>query len=288
MRQKDLFDLPIIANQEVASIPYMGSKRKLATKILNTIYQTIGDFERFYDLFGGGGALSVASLEAGHIVHYNELNKGVANLLQYIQDGGKLPTKWVSREEFMEHKDGDDWYSGFIKCIWSFGNNQRDYLFGKEIEDIKKEAHNYVLTNGYNGDTLIRQRLLKNFTKKQKIEGRFNLQRLENLQRLQSLENLETNSLTITSLSYNQVKIQPNSVIYCDPPYRNTAKYQKTIDYDKFYQWCLENPNPVFISEYEMPKEFTKIASFQHRSTLSATENNKITTEKLYWNNKIL
>jgi hypothetical protein len=44
MRQTDLFGIPKIKDEVVNSIPYMGSKRKLATKLLNSIYQTIGDF----------------------------------------------------------------------------------------------------------------------------------------------------------------------------------------------------------------------------------------------------
>ena len=49
------------------------------------------------------------------------------------------------------------------------------------------------------------------------------------------------------------------AVIYCDPPYRGTGnKYQinrihnKTFDYDKFWNWCLEmaKKNEVYVSEY--------------------------------------
>ena len=53
MRKKDLFGNISVKNKTVESIAYMGSKRKLATKILNAIYNTIGDFKHFYDMFGG-------------------------------------------------------------------------------------------------------------------------------------------------------------------------------------------------------------------------------------------
>ena len=91
MRQFDLFGKPQIKNIIVPAMPYMGNKRKLATKILNSIYDTVGVFENFYDLFGGGGSMSVAALLAGHKVIYNELNTGIANLMRHIQAGGKLP-----------------------------------------------------------------------------------------------------------------------------------------------------------------------------------------------------
>ena len=84
MRQCDLFGTPYIDNESVPYMPYMGSKNKLATKILNAIYQTIGDFDRVYDLFGGGAAFSTAALMAGHKVHYNEKNTSIVELLRYI------------------------------------------------------------------------------------------------------------------------------------------------------------------------------------------------------------
>ena len=147
MRQTDLFGIPKIKDEVVNSIPYMGSKRKLATKLLNAIYQTIGNFENLYDLFGGGGAMSMAGMKAGHKTFYNEFNSGIANLMKYLQKGGKIPLEWVSREEFNKFKEGDDWYSGYIKTCWSFGNNQRCYLFGKEIEDYKYNYWQIVIEN---------------------------------------------------------------------------------------------------------------------------------------------
>lgn len=53
-----------------------------------------------------------------------------------------------------------------------------------------------------------------------------------------------------------------NSVIYCDPPYRNTQAHYfngenrlPKFDYDKFINWCqdMSETNMVFISEYEKP-----------------------------------
>jgi len=320
MKQYTLFDSkPVIKNEIVEAIPYMGNKRKLATKILNTIYQTVGDFDRLYDLFGGGGSVSVAGIKSGHAVYYNELNTGVVNLLKYIQAGGELPTHWVSREEFNKHKHGDDWYSGFVKCVWSFGNNQSGYLFGEEIEENKRILHEIVV----NKSTTLNDELLKisgvkipdkilnveGFSKRKILVMRFLkenkytinniwdnfhqdidkhrlLQQLEQLEQLERLERLE--QLEITNLGYNQVIVKPNSVIYCDPPYLGTAEYQEGgFDHNQFYKWCLENLNPVFVSEYNMPKEFIKIANFEHRSTLSAKSNNLV-TENLYWNGKAL
>ena len=110
MKQFDLFGMPSTVEEVVPSIPYMGNKRKLAKKIINEIYKIIGEFDNLYDIFGGGGAVSVAGLLEGHKVYYNELNTGVANLMRYIKDGGEIPFNWVSREEFNKNKDRNDWY----------------------------------------------------------------------------------------------------------------------------------------------------------------------------------
>jgi len=306
MRQFDLFGKPKIKNTIVPAMPYMGNKRKLATKILNSIYDTIGDFENFYDLFGGGGSMSVAALLAGHNVIYNELNTGVANLMRYIQAGGKLPEKWISREEFMQFKNNNDWYGGFIKCVWSFGNNQDDYLFGKDIEENKRLLHNVVVYKCEKSLIEINEKLkinipetifeIKNKTERRlflrqyifeinkNYRGEEQLEQLERLERLQQLECLQR--LEIKNKSYDEIEIKNNSAIYCDIPYSGTAVYQTTnFDYELFYKWALTNNNPVFISEYAMPNEFLKIASFKHRSILSPIANNEV-IENLFWNKK--
>ena len=112
------------------------------------------------------------------------------------------------------------------------------------------------------------------------IKDRFELQRLERLEQLESLEQLE-----LTNLSYEKVKIEPNAVIYCDIPYKGTETYQEGqgFDYDNFYEWAMNQDNYVFVSEYNMPDEFSVITEIKHRSTLSSTANNEV-VEKLFCN----
>ena len=44
-------------------LPYMGSKRKLSSNILNEIFTRHPNTTNFYDLFGGGGAISLEALK---------------------------------------------------------------------------------------------------------------------------------------------------------------------------------------------------------------------------------
>lgn len=71
-------------------IPYRGSKRQIAAKIVNKILTDNPDCRHFYDLFGGGGAMSFEALRRAQIerVYYNELNAGVVALLEKIKSDG--------------------------------------------------------------------------------------------------------------------------------------------------------------------------------------------------------
>lgn len=85
--------------------------------------------------------------------------------------------------------------------------------------------------------------------------------------------------------SYEKLDIPPKSLIYCDPPYENTAKY-KTGDFNHkaFWQWCRDKANEghiVFVSEYNAPEDFYCIWEQEIKSILG-TDNNKNATERLF------
>ena len=93
-------------------------------------------------------------------------------------------------------------------------------------------------------------------------------------------------NLPITSsvLDYAELEIPADSVIYCDIPYEDTNVYNKaeSFDYERFYQWCERQTEPVFISSYDMPADrFDCIEEYTHRSTLSASANNLV-TERIF------
>lgn len=95
-------------------------------------------------------------------------------------------------------------------------------------------------------------------------------------------------NLPITSsvLDYAELEIPADSVIYCDIPYERTDGYAEKdkggFDYERFYQWCERQTEPVFISSYDMPADrFDCIEEYTHRSTLSASANNLV-TERIF------
>ena len=94
--------------------------------------------------------------------------------------------------------------------------------------------------------------------------------------------------ITKSVLDYAELEIPADSVIYCDIPYEGTEDYnldtggKNSFDYERFYQWCERQTEPVFISSYDMPADrFDCIEEYTHRSTLSASANNLV-TERIF------
>lgn len=83
--------------------------------------------------------------------------------------------------------------------------------------------------------------------------------------------------------SYRDVVIPDSSIIYLDPPYRDTTGYSTGgIDYEDFYDFCRElylEGHSVFISEYWMPDDFVEVFSCELRGGIKA---DKTGIEKLY------
>ena len=171
-------------------IPYMGSKDKIADDILSVLPRG----KRFVDLFGGGFAMSHAALLSGKYeqVFYNEINPLLPKLIKDTLAGKYAnERRWISREDFSRLKDVD----GYVRCIWSFGNQGDAYLFGKDKEHIKKLGHDFVcfgkdipgVPNIAETDMRVRRLYLKRYIKKNTGE-RYELQELERLQQLEQLQ----------------------------------------------------------------------------------------------------
>lgn len=129
--------------------------------MLNTIdyiFQREHKKDYFVDLFTGGFSVASFALQrSGFKVIANDLNKYVIALYREILSGGKnleeVKYNWVSREHFEIVRDNpemfDDWFVGYILNVWSFGCNQKDYLYGKDLEDLKMALHNALVFNDF-------------------------------------------------------------------------------------------------------------------------------------------
>ena len=126
----------------------------------------------------------------------------------------------------------------------------------------------------------------------QSLERLQSLESLERLERLQSLQSLEAperlERLQITSLSYADIDIPADAVVYCDPPYHASDKklYDGTARFDHcaFYDWCVRvsKTNPIFISEYSIEDDRFEIVAEKQKITSFASVKSSIVTERIY------
>ena len=116
---------------------------------------------------------------------------------------------------------------------------------------------------------------------------RVELENQERLLRLTSISNpSKVCNLTWSIGDYQDVQIEDNSVIICDIPYIGTNEYVgggDNFDHERFYEWCLKQKEPLYICSYEMPeKDFKVVAEFARVDTMSATNNGKLVSEKVF------
>jgi site-specific DNA-adenine methylase len=77
-------------------------------------------------------------------------------------------------------------------------------------------------------------------------------------------------------------------VVYFDPPYKGTNKYDFEFDYDRFYDLFKSLKTDLkinaFLSEYDAP--FTCVAEFEKTQLMAASvgSSKSTTKEKLYFN----
>mgnify|MGYP002671722119 CR=1 FL=1 len=140
---------------------YMGSKEIIAGALLKEIHKHTPNAKYFFDLFGGGGAMSVQALASGLKVYYNELKTDLCLMFKYIKDCIAHPRNewgifdkeiyfWVDKNEFLsirekyknkENLSGVDIIKSFIYSFGTQGINA-SYAFG--VGQWKHAGHNMV------------------------------------------------------------------------------------------------------------------------------------------------
>lgn len=119
-------------------LPYQGSKNKIAEWIISVLPPA----KHLYDPFCGGGAITHCALMSGKwgCVHFSDITDSV-NCFRDILEGN-IPdgSEWISRDEFYRRRDTDPW----VRLLWSFSNNQRDYLYSRKLEPYKKAVHEMI------------------------------------------------------------------------------------------------------------------------------------------------
>lgn len=259
-------------------LPYQGSKNKIAEFIISKLPRA----EHFYDLFAGGCAVTHCALLSGkyNYVHANDIQIKYPQLF-YDAAHGKYrnENRVITRDEFFMFKDTD----ALVELCWSFGNGRTQYLWNRNIEEVKQAACRMIMCDDKQKRRLYYRefinKLQSNMTNDEKSKL-LQLQSLESIERLEQLERLER--LEISGKSYDDVEILPNSVVYCDPPYIGTGGYCVEFNHEQFYEWLRNTNFPVYISEYTMPSDFAIVASIDKVANFSPTNNSTIKQENIY------
>ena len=241
------------------------------------------------DMFCGGCSITHAALLSDKWSHViaNDIHADVPKLFIDAVKGKytlENERRWISREDFFALKDTD----AYVRLCWSFGNDCETYLYGKDVEPVKKLVHEFV-TGATVKDRMVAwkkfvSKYLFGEADKYKCLSR-GPENLERLQRLQNLENLERlRRLQIDGKDYRQVTPPPDSIIYCDIPYKATkTNYDTPFDREAFFLWAVQQEQPIVISEYNIEDERFAVLAETTKKQLSANgAHQKDVTERLY------
>jgi len=245
----------------------MGSKNRLSKHIKPIIQNFVDNSKGKYIEPFVGGANMIDKIECESKIGVDN-NQYLISLLTYVQEYGigDFPTI-ITREHYNEVRDSynkEDGkfplsYIGYIGFMASY--NGRFFDGGYSGHEVKEKGKDKP--RDFIGQTIT------NFKNQ-----------------INNLSDIEFIYSDYRELS-NHVLLD-GFVIYCDPPYKGTKKYNtsKDFDYEAFYDWCREmsKNNIVIVSEYNMPEDFECIWKKETKTNMMDTNNGKRKTnvEKLF------
>ena len=274
-------------------IPYVGSKSKIATKIVSLLPRG----KRLVDLFGGGGAITHYAILTAKwdTVLYNDIDPLITQLFIDSYNGKyKDYKRIVSREDFFKLKDEDP----YVKYIYSFSNCGRTYLYSEQLEPIKLKFLELILSDkSVNEKRLLYEEIIRLLEKFVDNGGKINqleqLQPLERQNRLIEIGRLKQlhliTNLEVSNISYEDYHYRNGDIVYCDIPYEGAGhKYNKNkFDVLKFYEWAKTRDFPVYFSCYEISDPFfDKKLIEKVKHPFKKTHDTKEQNEFLYCNRK--
>lgn len=228
---------------------YSGSKRRFMKYLLPILSKDIDGGETFFiDFFGGG--MNVIS----EIPHISKIavdnNKYIIALWRELQQNGmkNIPVA-VTEEEYYDIKKSyvnnedryEDYLVGYVGACCSYGGawfNGYAKFNPKKNEDHIKEAYNGL--------------------KKQ----------------VENFKNLKDTIFIWGSYDNLSYLIGKNDIVYCDPPYASTKKYESDFDNDAFWEWVRNDSKKckhMYVSEYEAPEDFKCVWQMKKKDGMGTT-----------------
>ena len=171
----------------------------------------------------------------------------------------------------------------------------KPYSFKETINSnthIPKEIYDAILGGNKDWRNLAGNRLdykcIDRILRAETLETSKNVESLAQQENLLRSKSITSSNISITSKSYDEIDLPDpaETVIICDPPYRNTQGYQVEFDNDKFEQWCIDKSREgyeVFVCEYNITNPaFEEVWSKEVINTGGGNKNQKRSVEKLY------
>lgn len=224
---------------------YMGSKNRIAKYLLPIILKDRKEGQWYVEPFVGGSNM-IDKVDGKRIG--NDVNYYLIEFSKALQNGW-LPPNDISEIEYEKIKNNKEKYD---PCLVGYCGFQLSYgaMWFSSYRKDSEGKRNYA-NEAYNN------------VKKQAPK---------------------LNGILYLNKEYKNIDIPPNSIIYCDPPYKGTAKYKANkdkFDHNIFYDWCrakAKRGHTVYISEYKMPDDFECVWSKDIVNGL----NDRSATEKLF------
>ena len=235
----------------------------------------------------------------------SKIARGIVGILQWY-----INTLWI--DTYIEPFVGGCNIIDKIECKNRYGSDSNPYLIAllervqsrKHLyENVSKELYDKARESYYKCDNTMEDWELGNIGFLASFNGKFfdggyatntyekvgNTLRYRDYYReskdnlLRQQENLQ--GVCFSCGDYKQWLGVKNSVIYCDPPYKNTEAYvnSKDFDYEEFWGVMreLSKDNYVFVSELEAPEDFICVWQKEIVYTINAKKKKKV-VEKLF------
>lgn len=238
---------------------YMGSKRKIVDDILPIMLDN--EHDTFVDMFCGGCHV-IEKVPATYRRIANDKNRYLIAMWKSLTEGKRFCRR-IPRELYNDVRD----------CYNGKNDRYQDDMIG--WVGFMGSFNGRFFDGGYSGHHVVRK---SNQDARDLID-----ENIRNTERqIEPLGGVEFHAG-----DYQDLPIPPNSIIYCDIPYKGVKQYGRgcrNFDYERFYIWCMEmklRGHKVYVSEYDMPKEFTCLWSKQVTNSMNQTVT-KRPIEKLF------
>ena len=164
----------------------------------------------------------------------------------------------------------------------------------RNLQSMEASKHGKGLVSIISSENLERtkqNKCIKSLAQQENLLRSKNSKNVESLAQQENLlrsKNITASNISITSVSYDEIDLPDPSetVIVCDPPYRDTQGYQVEFDNDKFEQWCIDKSREgyeVFACEYNINNPaFEEVWSKEVINCGGGNKNQKRSVEKLY------